>query len=464
MDNGRINKMQNKNEQTMLYSLETFINEWAELFGQDQDEHAKRGHNFNVFTLLNRTCNFSIGETGHSKLLSFLLKDYSLHGQKNFFLKLFLEQIGIEQADKGKWEITTEKGRVDIMLKRKNPLSVIIIENKSNEAPDQPNQLYRYWYDQIYRITKETDCSFYEKNTNRFKVIYLAARKEKLPNDDTLSCPEHLISQGLPEKLPVPVHYMTFEKDISQWLDRCVWEMEAVHPDNHPLIEYLRQYKKLCITLKNTNEMSEKLLLKSVELFADKAKWDSFQELKKNEDNIADKWWEKLYNEVYNRELSYKANNPEWEWDVQMWEYPEKSWFLKWFVKGEKEEEREFGSLIIQFYVETLLIDYCGLDGDKVRELITESRFDAIKECFDRIDDQPSFEDTHIGREGGNFKFGDDKDGEFNYFEDREFAWYAGNKTEEFADQLIAKVRKFQTPEITALFKEINAKCKIQEL
>ncbi|MFH6992416.1 hypothetical protein [Flavobacterium sp. FlaQc-48] len=42
----------------------------------------------------------------------------------------------------------------------------------------------------------------------------------------------------------------------------------------------------------------------------------------------------------------------------------------------------------------------------------------------------------------------------------RTLSWYAGNKTEEFADQLIAKVRKFQTPEITELFKEINGKCK----
>jgi hypothetical protein len=181
--------------------------------------------------------------------------------------------------------------------------------------------------------------------------------------------------------------------------------------------------------------------------------------LSKGEDGITNKWWKMLFKEVYNRELSHKKNNPDWEWEVQMWEYPEKSWFLKWFVKGEKEEEREFNSLIIQFCAGTLLIGYKGLDGNKVRKLITESRFDAIKECFDRIDDQPSFKDRHIGKEGGNFKFGDDNDGKF--IDDSEFAWYAGNKTEEFADQLIAKVRKFQTPEITALFKEINAKCKI---
>lgn len=37
--------------------------------------------------------------------------------------------------------------------------------------------------------------------------------------------------------------------------------------------------------------------------------------------------------------------------------------------------------------------------------------------------------------------------------------WYAGNRTEAFANQLIKKVRQLQTPEITAIFEEINKKC-----
>ena len=40
-------------------------------------------------------------------------------------------------------------------------------------------------------------------------------------------------------------------------------------------------------------------------------------------------------------------------------------------------------------------------------------------------------------------------------------SWYAGNRTRDFADQIKAKVRKFQTPEITKLFQEINRKCKV---
>lgn len=40
--------------------------------------------------------------------------------------------------------------------------------------------------------------------------------------------------------------------------------------------------------------------------------------------------------------------------------------------------------------------------------------------------------------------------------------WYAGNKTEEFANQLLEKIQKLQTVEITELFEEINKECKAQ--
>ncbi|MDO4782464.1 MAG: hypothetical protein Q4A09_04510 [Capnocytophaga felis] len=39
-------------------------------------------------------------------------------------------------------------------------------------------------------------------------------------------------------------------------------------------------------------------------------------------------------------------------------------------------------------------------------------------------------------------------------------SWYAYNQTEEFADQMIEKILKIQTPEMTAIFEEINEKCK----
>ena len=60
-----------------------------------------------------------------------------MHGQGKLFLSAFLEYIGFKK-DKGneEWIVTAEKGRVDVLLRRLNPLGAIIIENKSNWAGD----------------------------------------------------------------------------------------------------------------------------------------------------------------------------------------------------------------------------------------------------------------------------------------------------------------------------------------
>lgn len=57
-----------------------------------------------------------------------------------------------------------------------------------------------------------------------------------------------------------------------------------------------------------------------------------------------------------------------------------------------------------------------------------------------------------------NFSFGTSFDGYFP--NNRILGWYAGHRTQEFADQLIQKVRRFQPPEITQLFREINERCR----
>lgn len=60
-----------------------------------------------------------------------------MHGQGNSFLQLFLKHIGLDTQDGDEWIFTAEAGRVDVMLKRFHPSSVVIIENKSNWAGDQ---------------------------------------------------------------------------------------------------------------------------------------------------------------------------------------------------------------------------------------------------------------------------------------------------------------------------------------
>jgi len=190
--------------------------------------------------------------------------------------------------------------------------------------------------------------------------------------------------------------------------------------------------------------MNEELLQKAMQMFDTPEKWNAFCELMNRNGEIQNRWWKNLQTEIYQRELS--TGNP--DWDIKIWNFIE----IKWFMRGENES-----SLLIYFRADGLRIYFNNnyLDVDKVNDLIKDQRFNIIKTCleFDGSDSNT------ICWEERRFYFGNDTyKGKFR--DDRTLAWYAGNRTKEFADQVIEKVRKIQIPEITALFKEINEKCR----
>lgn len=219
---------------------------------KDKELHTIDGHLFNVFHLFSRY--LGIGETLHSRLLHFLLSDDELHGQRNKFMLQFLTLAGIDNPEVGKWDVTAETGRVDVMLKRSHPHSVVIIENKSNWAGDQTNQLYRYWYGNIHRDSDDLDEKYYDGN-NRYQIIYLAPNENKNYSEHTCCKPakEWFIEHGeqcdydkLPDKIPLKPVVWTFNGQLQEWLERCV---EILDGSNHPVREYIRQYKEYCKTL-----------------------------------------------------------------------------------------------------------------------------------------------------------------------------------------------------------------------
>ena len=189
--------------------------------------------------------------------------------------------------------------------------------------------------------------------------------------------------------------------------------------------------------------MNEELIQKAMAMFNTPEKWVAFTDLVDKQNVFQERWWKNLQAEVYQRET--QTGNP--DWDIKIWG----NWDIKWFIRGENEN-----SLAIHFWADFFRIfsNYGFLDTEKVNKLIEDQRFNIIKTSFDRIDGSDW---ATIGWEIRNFSFGTDYDGKFPHH--RILSWYAGNRTKEFADQLIAKVRKFQTPEITALFKEINKEC-----
>ena len=225
------------------------IVEWSNHIAEDKALHYIDGHLFNVFYLWSRYSD--IGEPLHSRLLHFLLSDDELHGQGNKFLIKFLKLAGIDNPAAGKWHITAEEGRVDVMLRRENPRSVVVVENKSNWAGDQPNQLYRYWYQNIHHSPEDFTSGYYSNN-NQYRIIYLAPNSNKAYSDQTCRRPDRRFFGSeqefnmAPEYLPLTPEVWTFNGELQRWLDEC---MELLDTTNHPVREYIRQYKEYCQTL-----------------------------------------------------------------------------------------------------------------------------------------------------------------------------------------------------------------------
>jgi hypothetical protein len=221
------------------------LNDWYKAVLVDNEKHFKEGHNFNLFYLFKDKIGFSIQEKLHSWLIQFLLEPRESHGQGKTFLLEFLKMLEIESPDEGEWEVTAEVGRIDVLLKRNYPPSIIVIENKSNWAGDQKNQLYRYWCQAIYQNTKDCSKDFYEKNASKYKIIYLVPNEGKHYENHSILKPQEnseLNYNGLPETVPMDITILKYNKDINEWLNLC---LKVLSQNNHRIREYIKQYQVL---------------------------------------------------------------------------------------------------------------------------------------------------------------------------------------------------------------------------
>jgi hypothetical protein len=221
------------------------------------------GEHYNIFDILG----VRSSELSHSAILVNLMNAKGKHGQKDTFLKLFIEQI-MPALENSKYsqhinsfdtvkatahkEIhigevnsqTAEGGRVDIVISSDN--KHIIIENKIY-AGDQDQQLLRY-----------------DNHYKNDPIIYLTLNGDT-PGDASRG---NLV-------LGTDFICISYKVDILQWLERCIKEMT-----NKPIIrETLNQYLFLIKSLTNqtnNNKMSDeifKILMK------DKDSFDSFTTL-----------------------------------------------------------------------------------------------------------------------------------------------------------------------------------------
>jgi len=197
------------------------------------------GENFNIFKILNLTTN---EVRTHSAFIAELLNTNGSHGKKETFLKLFIDQMKIEDFTSEGARIkveqylgnisadNTEGGYIDILVVDKNN-HAIIIENKIY-AGDQKCQLLRYY-------------NYGNSNhANNFKLFYLTldgkealdySKKEVVEDLDGKKASDNSKKELVENQDYVRISYA---KDILTWLEQC--KEKSV---NQPLLrETLTQY------------------------------------------------------------------------------------------------------------------------------------------------------------------------------------------------------------------------------
>jgi hypothetical protein len=175
-------------------------------------------------------------ETQHSMILGELLSPNGQHNRGYTFLELFFKNVikDIPFNNKDTWIVTVEKERYDIRIRNLDNSTIIILENKSNQAGDQPNQLYRYWYHGIYGIQNKIKAN----KTKYGKILYISPRYGKEPDDQTQLPPKELLDLNLviPNNVISTIY---FQKGIDKWLEEC---LNVVVKDSD-IFYYLKQYK-----------------------------------------------------------------------------------------------------------------------------------------------------------------------------------------------------------------------------
>jgi hypothetical protein len=180
-------------------------------------------------------------EPQHSKIIGKLLDPKERHGYGDLFLAKFFEIVlddpSFSPENNDRWRITIEKeGRYDIRIRNQNGSKIVIIENKSNGAEDQKNQLYRYWYEGIYSPQYKfgTDIKTY------CKILYLSPNYDKKPDEQTVL--RHNNDNTLPDRVDSNIIKVVYFKDeIVKWLDACMVHAQAVDK-NLDMYYYLKQY------------------------------------------------------------------------------------------------------------------------------------------------------------------------------------------------------------------------------
>jgi hypothetical protein len=179
---------------------------------------------------------FYPGETQHSMILGELLSPTGKHNEGTKFLELFFKNVLDIPFDSNEtWIVTAEIERYDVKIRNLDYTTIIILENKSNKAPDGQNQLYRYWYYGIHGIQDKI-----KTNKKKYgRIFYLSPKYGKEPDDQTKLPPKELLDEGLSISDGI-IKTIYFHDEINKWLAVCQNAVEY----RSDIYYYLKQYRE----------------------------------------------------------------------------------------------------------------------------------------------------------------------------------------------------------------------------
>ncbi|MEI6766792.1 MAG: hypothetical protein WCM76_14275 [Bacteroidota bacterium] len=189
--------------------------------------------------------------------------------------------------------------------------------------------------------------------------------------------------------------------------------------------------------------MEKELIEQAKAMFDTPEKWNAFLELFWQRDEIRNQWYSKLKEEANKR---FKRVDSENGWSFNSWGF----WDMHWYLTADGDKSI---SLLLGWWGElTLFCDENYFDTVKITELLKTEKFAPLLSGFNRID--RFFERGRIAIEIRNFSFASVYD---SHFDLERLAWFAGNKTEDFLNQIVNKVNIYREDEkMTSLISELN--------
>lgn len=418
--------MKNSDSETIIQLLQ-YYQSLEDNFNRKKIE----GIEFNSFNLIHSV--FGISETKHTKLLAFFLDPEESHGQGKLFLNKFLEKIdGLQlnhPIDQYKWRVTTEDRNADIVIKAISIIGSekisIVIENKSNEAVDQHNQLYRYWYEHIYGFF-DRDL---EKSQDRSKcrIIYLTSGyTDKFVSEISILKPDFIkLEYPIINKEKGFITNWTYFEDIKSWLRDCI-NAESLH-EKHRLKLYIEDYLQFWDNTRFKNDFFMEGLKE--ELNNNEEKWKSFIEMCQYKDGLIKNW-----SDDFAKKLSTLAADSGW-----------------CFYRANNDDLRfnlnnGWNDIALVYEWEIGLTIWKGAGG-KIKKQYKERFCDLLQQYFNFIDGTLGRNDNYI------MEYSQNSEMKFDTYE--EFIWKANNE-ETILKNIKEVFEALRNDQVESLFKEID--------